>query len=68
MGNYMKELTNKLQKDEDLYIAWKANIAMAYIDCERWYKERTGKKHLNKKDKHNIANEAADYFLKSLCK
>jgi hypothetical protein len=59
-------LSKELKKDQEYYYGWKANIAMAYIDCERWYKEKTGKKHLNRTDKHIIANNAADYFLKLL--
>lgn len=41
---------------------------MAYIDNEHWYKQKTGKKHLNRKDKHIIANNAAEYFLKQIFK
>lgn len=43
--------------------AWQANIAMAHKDCEHWYREKTGKKYLNREDKHIIANNAADRFI-----
>lgn len=65
--NYMKELTKQLQKDKDFRHAWVANIAMAYIDNENWYKRKTGKTTLNRADKHTIANNAAEYFLQLLC-
>ena len=64
--SHVEHLVNALKTDESYRISWVVNIAMAYIDCERWYKERTGKKYLNRQDKHIIANEAAEYFLKLL--
>lgn len=67
MANYMKELTNQLQKDKELREAWKANIAMAYKDNWHWYKQKTGKTVMNREDRHIIANNAADYFLKLIC-
>lgn len=63
----IKNLTYELKTDKEYYEGWKANIAMAYIDSEHWYKQKTGKKHLNRKDKHIIANNAAEYFLRLLC-
>lgn len=63
----ISEITKQLKKDKGYRIGWTANIAMSYIDSERWYKEKTGKKYLNRKDKHTIANNAADHFLKLLC-
>lgn len=63
----ISEITKKLKTDKDYRRSWSANIAMAYIDNEHWYKQKTGKKHLNKKDKHTIANNAAEHFLKLLC-
>jgi len=66
----IKHLTNVLKKDQGYYEGWKANIAMAYIDCERWYREKNGKagKYLNYTDRHTIANDAAEHFIKLLCK
>lgn len=61
-------LIKHLKEDEGYRISWQANIAMAYKDNENWYKQKTGKKYLNKEDKHIIANQAADYFLIQLCK
>lgn len=54
--------------DKELKCSWIANIAMAYIDCERWYREKNNKvgKYLNKKDKHTIANNAGEYFTNLL--
>ena len=62
-----RRLQKKLRSDKGYRLSWIANIAMAYIDCERWYREKTGKKSLSKTDKHKIANDAAEYFLKQLC-
>ena len=62
------DLIKELKADKGYYESWKANIAMAYKDNEYWYRQKTGKKTLNKQDKHIIANNAADYFLQLLCK
>jgi hypothetical protein len=61
------KITTELKNDESYYEGWKSNIAMAYKDCEYWYKQKTGKKRLTNTDKHIVANEAAQYFLKLLC-
>ncbi len=61
------KITSELKKDEGYRESWKSNIAMAYKDCEHWYKQKTGKKQLNRKDTHIIANNAAEHFLKLLC-
>lgn len=55
-------------KDPDFRYSWVSNIAMAQIDCTRWYRERNDKKgkYLNYKDRHAIANEGAEYFIKIL--
>lgn len=58
----------KSLKDPSYRIGWVANIAMAYKDNERWYREKTGKRYLNSQDKHKIANNAANYFLDLLLK
>ena len=50
-------LRAELKKEEGTYIAWKANIAMAFYD--EWRRNE-------KKDIHKIANKAADNFLKQL--
>ena len=54
---------NELNNNSSYREAWKANIAMAYKDHEKQYKMKTGKKYLNRKDVHIIANNAAEYFL-----
>lgn len=61
------EITKQLKTDKEYRRSWSANIAMAYIDNEHWYKKKTGKKTLNMEDKHTIANNAAEHFLKLLC-
>jgi len=64
----ISRVTTELGNDIDYRRGWIANIAMAYIDCERWYKEKTGKTYLNQMDKHTIANNAAEHFLNLFCK
>jgi hypothetical protein len=55
-------------KDPEYKQGWIANIAMAQLDNERWYREKHNKvgKYLNYKDRHAIANLGAEYFLKLL--
>lgn len=55
-----------LKNDPEYYMAWKANIAMAFKDeFERHAKEAEKQIDL---DIHNIANTAADNFLNLLIK
>lgn len=56
-------------KEDDFRNSWVANIAMAQLDNERWYREKHKKlgKYLNRKDRHAIANLGAEYFIKILC-
>lgn len=52
------ELIKALETDKELYLAWQANIAMAFRDA-----------YANSEDKTNIAkiaNDGADAFLKLL--
>jgi len=64
----IKVLQEELTKDKNYRESWKANIAMAFVDCERWYREDKQKqsKYLNREDLSLIANSAADYFLNQL--
>jgi hypothetical protein len=61
---------NKALEDESYKQSWIANMAMAQLDNERWYREKNNKvgKYLNYKDKHAIANLGAEYFLDLLKK
>lgn len=68
LQNALEVLRKALIEDEGYRIGWQSNIAMAYKDNENWYKQKNNKKYLNSKDKHIIANQAADYFLEQLCK
>ncbi len=61
-------ITEQLENDIDYRRAWVANIAMSYIDNEQWYKTKAKKRTLNKKDKHTVANMAAEHFINQLCK
>jgi hypothetical protein len=64
MKTVIKELVKEL-KDVDYRRSWTANIAMAQLDNERWYREKHNKigKYLNYKDRHAIANLGAEYFI-----
>ena len=64
----MIALNIELKTDSSYYESWKSNIAMSYIDAENSYRKKTNKKFLNNNDKHIIANNAADNFLKLLIK
>tara|TARA_R110000737_G_scaffold15940_2_gene32898 strand:+ start:525 stop:734 length:210 start_codon:yes stop_codon:yes gene_type:complete len=69
----MEEVIKKLNeglKDKEYREGWIANIAMAQIDCELWYREENNKvgKYLNYQDRHAIANKGAEYFLELLTK
>jgi len=68
ISNALSVLCEALQNDEGYRIGWVVNIAMAYIDNERWYKEKTDKEVLDDKDKFIIANNSAEYFINKLCK
>jgi hypothetical protein len=61
---------NKALEDQSYRQAWIANMAMAQLDNERWYREKNNKvgKYLNYKDRHAIANLGAEYFLDLLKK
>jgi len=65
-----KQLKQKIKIDKELFFAYQSNIAMAFIDAERWYCEKHNKtsRQLNKEDKHTIANDAAKHFLDLLIK
>jgi len=69
MKNVIKKLNEGL-KDPDYRMGWVANIAMAQLDNERWYREKNNKigKYLNYNDRRTIANLGAEYFLKLLAK
>jgi hypothetical protein len=69
MKALIKQL-NEALKDPEYKQSWVSNIAMAQIDCERWYREEHSKvgKYLNYQDRVAIANKGAEYFLKLLSK
>lgn len=56
----VRKLVSSLKEDNGFYESWKANIAMSFIDNNRW---AMGKGGIRK-----IANDSADYFLKLLMK
>lgn len=62
-----KILVTALKKDKGLREAYHANIAMAFKDNCAQFKSKTGKKSLSKEDIHQIANNAAEYFLQLFC-
>ena len=62
----VKTLTERLQADEGLRLGYQANIAMAFKD--EYKRKRVEKSDINDSDIHEIANKAADNFLKVWCK
>lgn len=62
----ISRIISELKNNKGYYVDWQANIAMSYKDNEIWYKNKTGKKYLNKNDKNIIANKAAVYFFESI--
>jgi len=68
ISKVIKNLNKMLKNDKDYRISWVANIAMSQLDTERWYRKEHNKvgKYLNYKDRHTIANMAAERFLNIL--
>lgn len=64
----IKTLIKAMNEDPGYRIGWQANIAMAFIDSEHNYRRKNFKGYLNRTDKHNIANDAANNFLNLLGK
>lgn len=64
----VQTLSEALKNDPELFYGYQANIAMAFKDNACWYKKKTGKKSLSMGDLHEIANDAAKYFLNQFCK
>ena len=75
--NYRVRLTDKtialpiyaeaeLRNDEELWEAYKANIACQFQDATYWYRQKhpQSKKYLNREDIWQISNDAAENFLK----
>jgi hypothetical protein len=52
-----------IKRDPELWNAYKANLAMQFIDHVHYYKVTFNKKYLNGEDLHKIANDAAECFL-----
>jgi len=60
-------LSQALREDEGYRQSWVANIAMAYMDSEHWFREENNKNgYLSKQDRREIANTAAEYFVQNL--
>ena len=58
-----KVFQKALKKDKSLYMAYQANIAMAYYDCAYWEGSRD-----SRMKRRAIGNRAAKYFLDLLIK
>lgn len=61
-----KDIFKLIKSDEGIWVAWQANIAMAFKDEYRRFLKASGKKQASFKDMHEIANNAAMNFLKLL--
>lgn len=61
----MNVIGKAIERDPDYRMTWEANIAMAFVDSWRWWRERNGlKRVLNAKERHAVANEAAAHFVR----
>jgi len=56
-------VVEEISKDVDYRRSWEANIAMAFVDCTRWYKKENSREYLTKKDLYEIAQKSAKHFL-----
>jgi hypothetical protein len=57
-GQAIGHIIEQLKTDKSYYIGWQANITMAFKDCYDWSED--------KQDIHQVANDAANHFLKTL--
>lgn len=55
-----------LKEDQGYYISWQANLAMAFVDEVRWFKESEGIECLTDEQIHKVANIASTNFLQKL--
>lgn len=60
-------LAEKIKADDELRIAWQANIAMAFKDAYENEAHEYPNDALSSAQVHKIANEAANNFLSLLC-
>ena len=60
----MRTIGRALSRDPGYFIAWQANIAMAFKD--RWdaYSHEYKGKRLSRSDVHIVANDAAEAFIR----
>ena len=63
-----ERVIKELREDEDYYRSWRDNIAMSFYDESRTFKKEFGRKFMNNNSIREIANAAADNFLKLLIK
>jgi len=61
--NAIQTFKKSFEKDEGFRFGYQSAITMAFVDNYRWYQEKHNKKVLNKKEIHEVANYAANYFL-----
>jgi hypothetical protein len=67
VSDAVKTIVKELKADEGYRIGWQANIAMAFKD--EWQRTvDSGVLPIAQDQIHAIANQAADNFLKTLCR
>ena len=59
------DLVKALEKDEGYYLAWKATIAMTFIDE---YNRTKRRERINNRTLHALSNRAADFFIHMICR
>jgi len=63
----VEKITTEIINDDELRKGYQANIAMAFYDEYKKQAEARDYIDLGKLDMHEIANKAADNFLKLWC-
>lgn len=59
----LKIVRDYITNDPEIKLGYVANIAMSFKDYEHHYRKSSGKRYLNRDDKHTIANNAAVNFM-----
>lgn len=68
LNNAVNTICKELKEDESYYISWKSAIAMSFKDAYDWEYSKLNELEgpINHPNIHDVANKAADNFLKQL--
>lgn len=68
IGEVINTLQEKLKEDEDYFMSWKSNLAMAFHDAYFAANDRNALSNEEELEIHTIAGNAAENFLNNLIK